>query len=65
MAEGHADAWHYPLAFLWNESRIARQRINGLIATESLLMYSAITAVWSGKLDNLNESIRSLRDGCE
>ncbi|AAQ63365.2 tail length tape measure protein [Burkholderia phage BcepNazgul] len=65
MAEGHPDAWDYPLAVLWNESRISRQRINGLIATEALLTYAAIFAVWSGDVKALNEKVRSLRDGNE
>ncbi len=65
MAEGHPDSWDYPLALLWNESRIAQQRINGVLATESLLIYEAIAAVYTGKLDTLKESIRSLRNGNE
>lgn len=65
MAQGHPDAWDYPLAFMWNEARIARDRINGQTATEATLLFQTIQAVWSGKVDNFKRSIEGLIHGNE
>ena len=38
MSEGHPDAAHYPIAFLWSEATIAQQRVNVQHATTASLM---------------------------
>jgi hypothetical protein len=63
MAEGHPFAQEYPLAFMWNEARIARERVNSQTITETLMLFQAVQTVWSGKIDGLNKAIQELRDG--
>ncbi|QPB12569.1 hypothetical protein [Providencia phage PSTCR9] len=56
---------HYPLAYLWTESRIARRRINAQHVTQSLLMQSCIGAVLNGKKGGkeYQKLIKELSDG--
>ncbi|WP_458321528.1 hypothetical protein [Providencia sp. CRPN22473] len=56
---------HYPLAYLWTESRIARRRINAQHVTQSLLMQSCIGAVLNGKKGGkeYQKLIKGLSDG--
>ncbi|QMV29980.1 tail length tape measure protein [Providencia phage vB_PreS-PibeRecoleta] len=65
LSEGHVSAMHYPLAYLWTESRIARRRINAQHVTQSLLMQSCIGAVLNGKKGGkeYQKLIKELSDG--
>lgn len=47
LANGHPHARRYPLGMLWDESRIVVERINGVLATEAVLLRQAITSVFS------------------
>jgi len=49
MAEGHPQARKYPLAMLWTEAELARERINAQLATEATLMHQVGIAVTAPK----------------
>ncbi|WP_281686693.1 hypothetical protein [Pseudomonas citronellolis] len=49
MAEGHPQARRYPLAFLWSEARICRQRHNQAVMQEAAVMQAVIGASIGGK----------------
>jgi hypothetical protein len=56
----------YPLAVLWTEVEIARERVNGRIATEAVMIHQAAVAVLSPKgkgLTAFNKTLRKLRNG--
>lgn len=60
MSEGHPEARHYVLAYLWSEARLARRRINAVIGTQTLGFYvAAATVLGGGK--GLNEFIENLQ----
>ena len=66
LSQGHQSARRYPLAMVWYEAQIARERINHLIATEVTLMHSAMVAIMSPKGDgvrSLKKQLKVLRDG--
>ena len=63
MSEGHPEAARYPLHHLWSETALARERVNGKMATEATLMHSVIAAAISGKIKHLNDTLKELRDG--
>ncbi|OOH27539.1 hypothetical protein B0B32_00050 [Pseudomonas aeruginosa] len=47
LSEGHADARRYPLAVLWSEARIVRQRHNARAVQDAAVMEAVIGAVIS------------------
>lgn len=49
MSEGHWEARHYPVAMVWSEARIVRQRRAGRMKTEAALQEQVIAAVLSAK----------------
>lgn len=49
LAEGHAYAGHYPLAVVWSEVRIVRQRLAFRRRQESALMQMIIGSVFDKK----------------
>lgn len=49
LAEGHPNARFYPIAVLWSEARIARQRINAKMVMEATLLQTAVSTVLGGK----------------
>ena len=49
MAHGHPNARHYPLPMLWVEALLIRRRVNGLMATEAVLVQMAAASVISKK----------------
>lgn len=53
--------WAFPLATLWTEAEIARDRIRDRIITESILIQAAVIDVLSGG-DVLRNAIKELRD---
>lgn len=67
FAEGHVNANRYPLSKVWFEARIARTRINGMLASEVTLMHAAMVAIMSSKgkegVNNLNKQLKELRNG--
>lgn len=65
-AEGHRYPNKYTLATLWYESELARERINGKIATETTLLHAVIAAVLTPKgkgVSHLNKLLKRLHDG--
>ena len=49
LAEGHAHAPHYPLAVVWSEVRIVRQRLAFRRRQETSLMQMVIGSVLDSK----------------
>ena len=40
----------YPIAYLWNEVKFTRDRMNAVMTTEAVIMKATISqAVWGGK----------------
>ena len=66
MSEGHPHARKYPLAMLWTEAELARERVNGRLATEATLLHQVAVAVLAPKgkgVATLNKTLRMLQDG--
>lgn len=67
MAQGHPHAKKYPLATLWYEAQLARERINGQIATETVMLDAVITSILSpkgrGGRQHLDKLLRKLTSG--
>lgn len=59
---GYRVAYALPLAVLWTEAQIVRDRINTRIATEATLLKAAVVDVIAGSR-HLNEALERLRDG--
>lgn len=49
LAEGHAAAQHYPLAVVWSEARLVRQRLAFRRRQETALMQLCIASVFDQK----------------
>lgn len=45
MANGHQEAWSYPVNFLWAEAQIIVERDNASFATAAMLTKMAISAI--------------------
>lgn len=45
VSEGHADAHSYPIARLWWEARIVRERLMERMALQASLQHSSMTAI--------------------
>ena len=48
LERGHVHARQYPIAVVWSEARIVRQRDAQQLITEATAMHSAIGAVLAG-----------------
>lgn len=48
LAEGHANARLYPIACLWSESRIAREREAARVTREAVVLHTVIAASLGG-----------------
>lgn len=48
ISEGHSDAMIYPIAKVWNEARIVRQREMDRVSRDALVMQAAMMTVWPG-----------------
>jgi hypothetical protein len=49
LAEGHTDARNYPLAYVWSETRLVRQRIAQRVQQDAVITQTAIVSVLSKK----------------
>ena len=49
LSEGHADARCYPIAVVWSEARIVRQRHAARIKHDAILQQMVIASVLDGK----------------
>lgn len=47
ISEGHADAHSYPIGMVWDESRLAVERINRFHATQAVLTQQAVASILS------------------
>lgn len=66
MAEGHPCARKYPLAMLWTEAELARERVNARLATEATLLHQVAIAVLTPKgrgVKHLTKTLRKLQHG--
>lgn len=59
---GYGVANALPLAVLWTEARIVRDRVNSRMATEATLLKAAVVDVIAGSR-HLNEALELLRNG--
>jgi hypothetical protein len=59
---GYGVAYRLPLAVLWTEARIVRDRINNRMATEATLLKTAVVDVIAGGR-HLIEALEKLYDG--
>ncbi len=59
LANGHAHAQRYPIARVWWEARLARQRDVRRMSTEAALMHACIASVLAGG-DELNKALERL-----
>lgn len=64
-SQGHPHAARYPLCTLWTEARIARHRVNTELATQAILIQSAIGSAIGGKegQKHFNELTQGLTNG--
>lgn len=56
----------YPLAMLWNEAELVRERVNARLATEAALLHAVAMAVLTPKgkgVGHLNRTLRMLQHG--
>lgn len=66
LSEGHANANKYPIAKVWYEGQLVRERVNARISSEVVLMHAAIVAVASPKgkgVEHFKKLLRKLRNG--
>ena len=65
LDHGHFHANRYPLARVSEEARIVRDRMNHVMASESLLLYACLGAVLNGKAgwENYDSIIKGLING--
>lgn len=47
LSEGHPDAPHYPIGMVWDEARLAVERINRFHATQAVLVQQAVSSILS------------------
>jgi hypothetical protein len=65
LEKGHAAAGKYPLAVVWSESRIVRQRQAGELKLAMVSMQSVLGSLFSKEgNDAMRELIRKVDDGC-
>lgn len=61
MANGHADAWQYPLGMVADEAALIVSRDNARIASEAIVLKAAVSAVISDAgAKHFNELVDSL-----
>lgn len=59
LSQGHTGATRYPIAYLWNEVRFTRERMNATMTSEAVVMKATISqAIWGGK--ELRELLETL-----
>lgn len=66
LSEGHLHARKYPLAMLWNEAELVRERVNARFVTEATLLHAVAMAVLTPKgkgVEHLNKTLRKLQNG--
>ena len=64
LDHGHPHANNYPLAKLWSEATIVRQRLNSNIKTDATMMQAVIASVIGGSKNNVLKGIfKELDDG--
>jgi hypothetical protein len=64
LAEGHPHARSYPLRMLWDEVRLARDRVNTLLASQALLTQMVVGGMFSKEsVDAFAKAIKELTCG--
>ena len=66
LSEGHRNAEFYPIAKIWYEAEIVKERVNARISTEVVSLHAAMVAVASPKgkgVAHLEKLLKDLRDG--
>lgn len=62
LSHGHRFADRYPLGYLWNEVRFAKNRVHAIMRTEAVLMNATIVQALSGG-NHLTQVLEDLSDG--
>lgn len=64
LSEGHVHAGRYPLRRLWDEVRIASQRVNVGLASQAVLTQLVIGSLFAKESgDVLKKTLEDLTDG--
>ena len=64
LAEGHVHARSYPLRMVWDEVKIARERVNAVLASEALLIQMVVGGMFSKESgEAFNKAIKELTRG--
>lgn len=64
MANGHPDAWFYAVGRVAVEYSFVEAHLNGMLATQALLIQSAISTVLGGRKawESFDKQIKSLQN---
>lgn len=49
LANGHPEAWHYPVGFVYVQASYVAERIDGHTATHTSLLRLAVSTILGGK----------------
>lgn len=64
MAEGHANARHYPVVVAWSEAAIVRDRLSDRMTTDAVVLHAAICAIWSKEgSEYFQDVLKGLKNG--
>lgn len=61
LERGHVHARQYPIAVVWSEARIVRQRDAQRLVAEATAMHSAVSAVLAGPKE-FKETLKRISD---
>lgn len=61
LAHGHPDARRYPVGLVWDEASMVISRINGMMATEAVLLQTAVSSILSKESgEHFNKLVKQL-----
>nr|MDQ3038999.1 hypothetical protein [Pseudomonadota bacterium] len=63
---GHHEAQHYPIWQLWEETRVAKDRINRRLASDAVVSYMACATAFAGgkpAMKKFREFLENFTDG--
>jgi hypothetical protein len=64
LAEGHTNARRYPLRMVWDEVRLARSRVDTLLASQALLTQMVVNGLFSKEsVEAFSKTIKELTRG--
>ncbi len=54
LANGHPEAWHYPIGFLYEQASFVAERLDAVEANRATMLQSAISTVLGGEKARTN-----------